>query len=388
MPGIGVLYVGTAMLSGVGLLGKSALIAHLLHSPVWPVALLLTAALCLPLGRRFAIRFRHILAPLVIVAILAASLFVFPRMEALHSTGRGTDQPDCVIVAARHVMSGTWPYHRTEMWSGNPMSCGPGWVAMQSPSIALAGYSGNLILFWAICLGLLALSIGWSATAALLSLLCLSPAFWLAACNGSDFLTFGIAAAALFAILRRFHSNPAARVATAFAAALLGQFRVATLLLPAFLTKWLGRKSALAAVLLSLIVEAGYILWNAPSFIADGPLHLAVKLTNHHFFSTQPLLASLELTLPVLAAASFVIFLLPKVHGLRGLLGYFSVIFILPSLLDFAKKKHLYGTYTDMLQYWEGALWLCACLPLFALLLTSGPGGKPERAEQQPAAHG
>jgi hypothetical protein len=367
------LFIGTALLSGVGLFGKSVLIAHLLHAPLWLVTLLLAVALCLPLASPLAMRFRRILAPLVVMALLFASLFVFPRMEALHSTGRGTDQPDCVIVAARHVMSGTWPYDRAQMWSGNPMSCGPAWVAIQSPSIALMSYSGNLVTFWAVCLGLLTLSIGWSATAACLSLLCLSPGFWLAACNGSDFLTFGIATAALFATLRRFRSKPAARVALAIAAAALGQFRAATLLLPAFLTGWLGRRTAFLSGLLSLCVEAGYIVWNASSFVADGPLHIAVKLTNHQLFSKQPFLTSIELTLPVLAVAGLVI-LLPKLHGRAGLLTYFSVIFILPSLLDFTKKKQMYGTYINMLQYWEGALWLCACLPLFALLFVDRSG--------------
>ena len=362
-------YILIASFSGLGLLAKALLLSRLLNLPVLVVSVLLAAALCLPLFWAVAFRFRFVLAPAVMLTLLVAFFVAFPKIESLHSSGRGTDQPDCVIVAARNLMSGAWPYQSSEMWTKNPMSCGPGWVALQAPAIETVGYSGNMLLLWAACLVVLGCAAGWSATAGMLALVSLSPAFWLAAANGSDFLTFGIAALALFAALQRFGSTAKVRVPLGLIAGLLGQFRVATLLLPAFLTKWLGRKMAFVATLFSLGIEAGFIVWNAPGFIADGPLHIALKLTNHHIFSTQPMLALLELLVPLMVVASALIFFTGRIRPKFNLVLYFAVIFILPALLDLPKKKHLYGNYTDMLQYWEGALWLSACLPLFAFLL-------------------
>jgi hypothetical protein len=134
------LYLAIALLSGVGLAGKIALIRKVLPLPTPAVVMVVGVAICLPLLWPLALRFRFVLAPLAITGLLFAPLVLFPKVQQLHSVGRGTDQSDCVIVAANELTAGHWPYQQDKMWSHNPMSCGPGWVAAQAPLVKTLGY--------------------------------------------------------------------------------------------------------------------------------------------------------------------------------------------------------------------------------------------------------
>lgn len=382
------IYAGIAIVSSLEMFGKINLLGHAIPLPKAAIAGLLAICVCLPLAWAVAIRWRRVIAPMTIVLLLLALLVGFPKVQELHRTGRGTDQPDCVIVAASHMMRGEWPYQRAEMWTRNPMSCGPGWTALQAPMVTTVGYAGDMIVIWAVSLGALTWVIGWSDTAALLTLLCLSPAFWMAALNGSDFLPFGLAVTALLAVLEKVGQSLPKRMALGALAGMLGQFRIATLLLPAFLARRLGRAAAMAGVLLSLLFEVAFLRWNAASFISDGPLHIAFKATSMHLISTQPLAASIEICLPVLALAVGTVLLAGRFRERVGVVAYFGVIFLIPALLDLVKKHSKYGWNLNMLQYWEGGLWLSACLPLLALLAVSGEGEEPsiERADPIAAA--
>ena len=362
------IYAATAALSGIGLFGKLTLLQRIIPAPVPLLTALLALGLLAPLFWSVAIRRRMIVAPVTLGLLLVSVVFVFPRVEELHKTGRGTDQPDCVILVANHLMQGQWPYRRAEMWTRNPMSCGPGWSALQAPATRAFGYSGNMVILWSACLLVIISTVGWSDTAALLTLLCLSPAFWLAATNGTDFLTFGLAVTALLAALERAGRSAPRRFLLAVVAGVLAQFRMATLLLPAFLAEKLGRAYAFGAVLLALACEVGFIFWNAPAFIADGPLHIAFKATHLHLFSTHPLLASIEMSVPALLAAAVIITASTRIRDRVSIAMYFCAVFVIPSLLDLIGKSYAYASYTDVLQYWEGSLWLSGCLPLFAYL--------------------
>ena len=275
--------------------------ARLLPLPPALLLVLIFVAMLLPLAWPYAIRYRFLIAPLVIAGLAGIFLVVFPKVQQMHSIGRGTDQPDCVIRCFERINGGQLALPERQAVVAHPMSCGPGWVALQAPVVKTAGYPVNLAAIWLVSLLAVRWALGWSSTASLLTLLGLSPGLWLAAANGTDFLSFGIAVAALIAVASRLEKR---RWVFILLAGLVAQFRMPTLLVPAFFTRQTGRLAALTATGFALCCQVGFLYWNASSFIADGPLHILFKLTNAHLISSNRLLAALEITLPILAAAT------------------------------------------------------------------------------------
>ena len=380
---LGLLYLLTAIASGLGLLGKIALVKRLVPLPSPMLLLLVVAGMLLPLAAPYALRFRYVLAPLVAVILVATFSIIFPKVQQMHSIGRGTDQPDCVIVAANGMMAGQWPYQRDKLWSHNPMSCGPGWVALQAPIVKSAGYPTNLVAVWSISLLTIFLAAGWDTTASLLTLLGLSPGLWLTAANGTDFLSFGIAVAALTAAASRVQKK---KLLFILAVGLVAQFRLPTLLLPVFFTRQIGRFAAILSTVFALGCQVAFLYWNAGSFIADGPLHILFKLTNAHLLSTDRSLAAVEITLPILCAALVVSYLETLLKLRYSLLLYLSALFFLPAILDLARKVQLYRTPLKTLAFWEGSMWISACLPLVALafVLSRDPGVHETIGQREP----
>jgi hypothetical protein len=360
------LYLATAILSSLGLLGKISLLKRIVPLPTSLLAIALCAGVCLPLFWPLVLRIRYCLAPLVLLGFFFTSLFIFPKVEQLHAVGRGSDQPDCVIVAADEMMSANWPYRPEKIFTHNAMSCGPGWVAMQAPVVKTFGYRWDLV---AVCLVSLALCLwaqGLSVVCSLIALLGVCPGFWLAASNGTDFLPFGIALAALFAAAGKLKRGSLVFV---LVAGLLAQFRVPTLLLPVFFTKRVGRKAALSATVLAIATEIAFLLWNPTSFVVDGPMHLLFKLTQRHLFSSNPIVTALEIGLPVLLAAIVLTLWEERSAHRWGLFVFMYAIFFPPAVLDVFRKIALYHEPLKALGFWEGGLWILACLPLTAVVL-------------------
>ena len=114
-----------------GVLGKVQLVQRIFPVPLAVLYPIVIAWIFLPLTWSSALRARRILAPLVLLGIVVSSLLIYPHMQDLQKrTGRGTDQPDCVTVAAKGIATGHWPYDTSRMWDHMPMSCGPGWVLL------------------------------------------------------------------------------------------------------------------------------------------------------------------------------------------------------------------------------------------------------------------
>ncbi len=374
------LYLSAAVLSGAGLLGKIGLVRHLLPLPLPLLACVVGLGICLPLLWPVALRFHRVLTPLALLGLFGVLLVVYPKVHGMHAIGRGTDQPDCITVAADGMVAGQWPYQREKLWSHNPMSCGPGWVALQAPVTEATNYSWNMAAIWAIALAALVWALGWESASGLFTLVALSPGLWLSAANGTDFLTFGISVAALFAVARRLgHSHKVLENALGLGTVLLvlllslvAQFRAPTLLIPAFFTRQIGRAAAIWATALALLMQVAFLLWNPSSYIADGPLHILYKLTSSHLLSSQRMVGSLEATLPILVIALLVIVWQSRSRFDWSLLLYLSMIFFVPAVLDLIKKVHLYGAPMRVLEFWEGGMWISACLPLAALMLVVG----------------
>ena len=368
-------FVATAVISGIGLLGKSSLIAKLGHVPPAIGFAAVAVGLCLCLFWRVALRYSKVLGPIVLGLLFAAFLVVYPRMDLVHKMGRGSDQSECVVLAANRMAHSEWPYVRAEMSSKNAMSCGPGWVALQTPATVALGYKWNMVVCWLVSVLVLAVCLGWPKTAAILTLTGLCGIVWLEAANGTDFLTFGIAVLA-FAVA--VGSNRGAKKWFYWAVAslvlgLIAQFRVVTLLVPGVFVKRMPRPAMLAAWVIATGCQIGFLVWDVHEYVDDGPLHIAAKLMRGSVMSASPMVAALEFLLLSAVAFAVAALIVTKTRVRQPLLLLLWFVFFVPGLEDLVIKFQRYGNVVDALGYWEGGAWLAACIPLAAagLVLSS-----------------
>jgi hypothetical protein len=361
------LYLGLAMVSGLGLLGKLQLVQRIFPVPLAVLYPIVIAWILLPLTWSSALRARRILAPLVLLGIVISSLLIYPHMQDLQKkTGRGTDQPDCVTVAAAGIASGHWPYDTSRMWDHLPMSCGPGWVLLQTPVVVTVGYRWNLLALWALALILLRSRFSYDSIAGVLTLLGLATVTWVTVSDGTDFITFGVLLAALFVAL-----EAPSRFAPLYLLllTLVVQFRFPMIILPVL---FFPRKRILQGVVVSLAAFACYMFfltWQPEAFISGGPLHLFYKLTRTHVFASGRWIAVLEVTLVFTGMLITAVFVRKFVQTRWVAFAYLLALTLVPSLLDLLAKYRLTGTLLASFGIWEGANWLSGCLPLAAIAL-------------------
>ncbi len=391
-------YLAFSISAGLGLLGKASLVGKFTHLPlavVAPIALLFP---CLPLLWPLALRFRALLGAASLLGLLGFSLVVFPHMDAVHKLGRGSDQAECVILAANRLATHQWPYVSALMSSHNAMSCGPGWVALQIPAIHWLGYRWDLALVWMVCAAVLTLRLGWSRTSGILALTALSGGTWMAAANGCDFLTFGIVLATLGTLIDALgthetsggagRSTPgvgasaAVRWGLALVLGLVVQFRAVTLPVPVFFSRQLGRGAAMFAWALATACQLVFLLWNPTGFVNQGPLHLAQKLMRTSVLSTSPALAAVEFLLASLAGLGLTVALQRVAHREHPLLLYLAAVFAVPAAQNFIIRYREFGTVLRAFEFWEGGVWIGACVPLAALLLVLSRPLQNEAAEE------
>ena len=360
------LYLLVAVSSGLGLLGKAQLVRRIIPVPaavVYPVILLF---IILPFAWPLALRARRLLGPLVCLGIVCASVFIYPRMQALQKAGRGSDQPDCVIVAAHGMASLQWPYDTAKLWTHDPMSCGPGWVMMQTPAIIAIGYRWNLVVLWAVAVLLLRPRLGRDMTAGLLTLVGLSAVTWVAASDGTDFLPFGILLAALFLAVQapsRFY--PALLVLVT----LVVQFRFPMLILPILFFPSRRLYHGLLVSIVAFSFQLFFLLWRPEAYIAGGPLHLFYKLTHSHLFAVARWTATLEISIIFAVMVCVALAIRKFVATPWAGFGYLLALTVIPAALDLVQKHREMGSLLAALGIWEGANWMSGCLPLAALFL-------------------
>ncbi len=359
-----VAFVLLAIASGLGIAGKLSLIARITHLPQVVAGVVVAVALCLPLLWRVAIRYSRVVAPLLVVGILAASVLIYPKIAGLHAEGRGSDQADCVIVAAQKMTALRFPYGQGFLWSKHPMSCGPGWVLLQAPAVRLAGYSFNLILLWALSLFTLNRTIGRSRTLAFAALLALAPGVWLGAANGSDFVTFGVVLAAIVAAA----SVPGkSQIVATLAAVLAFQFRPPAILLAGFLRQPLGRGRAVTLGLAAILLQLAFALVDPPDFNRFGPFFLWRKVVSTGGPVDHPLLLALAITAGLILGLLATLQLGRYVSPLAGSLGFLALLLVPMAMLNLLRYIQEFGLNRQALGLWEGGVWLTACLPLAAL---------------------
>jgi hypothetical protein len=62
-------------------------------------------------------------------------------------------------------------------------------------------------------------------------------------------------------------------------------------------------------------------------------------------------------------------------------------VFLVPATLDMVSKYHLYGSIPRALEFWEGGVWICGCLPLAAAMLVMKRMVEAERTEADSNLH-
>ena len=359
-------YLALAGVGGLGVLGKVNLL-HAVSADVRPLILVfLSVWISSALLWRVALRFRHILAPVVLCGLIGCPLLVFPHILKMHATGRGSDQPDCIIIVSDKLAHREWPYDSSQVWSHNPLSCGPGWVALQAPLVQAFSYQWTLVVVFVITLIVLARGSGWDHTAALLALLSLAPGLWIAACDGTDFLPFGFCVAAIYAVTARSERRS---LTFTFVLSLITQFRVTTLLLPAVLSKRIGKVPAIAASAIAITTEAAFLSYAPARFVHDGPLHILSKSIGKDFSQGSPIYLIFSFVFFAIVFTMIAFRVARRFTSGTLLLCYMLCIFAVPALINLVATWRHYGLTVSSLGLWEGGNWMVGCLPLSALLL-------------------
>jgi hypothetical protein len=367
-------YKVLAIIGGLGTVGKVGLLRGAHGAVRVALLLLLCLWILLPLFWRTALHYRRLLAPIALLGLIVVPPLVFPHVEAMHAIGRGSDQPDCIAVASDRLLHRQWPYDSSLVWSHNPLSCGPGWVALQAPVVQAFRYPVAVVLLFVISVIAMARSVGWDIVAGFLSLLLLAPGVWVAVSDGTDFLTFGFCVAALYITAggaRQARAGRSGRILHTVLLGLVTQFRIVTLMLPATLSRSIGTVRAVLATSLVVVVETAFLGWWPAKFIDDGPMHILSKSTGIDL-SHQ---ASLQLVAGFMGMAVvltiFTLWLSKRIPATVLLLGYLLCIFALPALANLLFEWRRYGFSLQALGVWEGGNWMTGCTPLAALLLAS-----------------
>ncbi|MBU9762717.1 hypothetical protein FR943_02465 [Mycobacterium sp. TNTM28] len=353
------LYLGSALLTGLAVLGKAPLVAGVVPVPAGLVYVLCAASCLVPLlYRKFLSVARYLAVPIVLAVWLVAVVVQSRLLSHFHSEGRGTDQGDCVSVGVGQLLHGSWPYDRALMWSHNPMSCGPGWLAAHVPS-ALIGYPATMAVLFTCAVAVVYRLHGSDVTAKFLVLLAITPGFWLSYANGNDFVTFGVIVVAVSALTVT--DRPVHRWLAVAGAVVVSQFRLPFVLLPAAMrVRW-----QVPACLVSIGLYGVFAWWRPDAMFRDGPFHVLEKSAD---LAGVPggRLVTVVLFVVVTVAIAMV--------ALRFPARYSALVYITLALVPLAAAglvaaiREQHGV-IDVLGHWEGVSWLTAVVAVAAGLM-------------------
>jgi hypothetical protein len=368
-------YIVCAVASGVAIFAKIYLVKEHSSSPML-AALAATGVLAfaLPVIALFLLRWSTVIAPVSIAAMLAVVVFAAPKIALLHQTGRGSDQGDCIIVAAHRMAAHLWPYDRTAMWSHNPMSCGPAWAILHMPFLTVLTYP--LTMFALILLSLAVIAWAKSVLVAmrLTLLLACVPGFWLALADGNDLGVFAILTSAIVAISgnRMIVDNNFILAVVTLLSAMAAQARLPFLLLPIAVLSEGERKVQIAGYVgffLSLAIWIAFYEYNRASFTTDGPADVVDKLL-HSLGGVTKLGFAIGAGI-----AAILVLIASRFMRPRAIVLVYLIFVLLPiSALNLVEKVHQNGGLLAGLERWEGTSWVTGVACYAAYLLASNSG--------------
>jgi hypothetical protein len=380
-------YLLSAVLTGVSVLVRADLVTSIVPVPSFLAVAVLSVGFLLPLFYTYLIRLRKYLAPAVMVGVWVVVVLAPPKVTKLHEHGRGTDQGDCVIVGVERLTHGQWPYDVTRMWSGNPLSCGPNWLVLHAPLILVASYPIAMAVLFTASATVVAALRGWQFTSVFITLVGLSPGFWVSFVDGNDFVTFGMCVVAVIVLAES--TSRWARVVGAVLSVLVAHFRVPFVLLPA--VALINRRSprilaittrnAVIASAVSVAVFVGFYLWEPQRMVSEGPLHVLGKFSSMLGVTLNTgVLALAFVGVSILLAA-----LVSRLPSQVNVLFYCVALLIPVSLLSLVSSVKSGSTLTHAFEFWEGLSWLTALVCISAFVLTGQLQETKELGPSRPA---
>jgi hypothetical protein len=265
------------------------------------------------------------------------------------------------------MLHGSWPYDRAAMWSHNPMSCGPAWVALHLPLVVVATYPIAVLCLLMTAFAVMAYWTGSSQVARFVALLAFVPNFWLGLANGNDFPTFAVILALTTVLAASAYLERALVFGcVAVLAVAVSHARLPFLLLPVALfmgTAERLRWMALGVQLVAIVIWFCFYGYSPESFVQDGPMHVVGKFAGTS--SALPLISMAIVMIAAIAGTFVSRWLLGWISNSTALLLYLAAILIPTSVLNLMEKMAQKPSFLEALTYWEGTSWL-AGLACFA----------------------
>lgn len=369
----GWLYVASAILTGLAVLGKAPLIEEIVPVPSGVIYVFCGVGCLMPLLYKQFLKVSHFLAVPIVGAVWLTAVVVQSRLLShLHSQGRGTDQGDCITVGVERLVHGSWPYERDLMWSHNPMSCGPGWLVTHAPTVII-GYPATMAMLFTCAVVVVYLVYGFKSAANFVVLLAITPGFWLAYANGNDFATFGVCVAAVSALAAA--NGRIRRWLGAAGAVALSQFRLPFVLLPAAIPldaarsgrygRFAGPLTALAC-LVSIGLYGTFAWWRPELMLSDGPFHVLEKSMNLVGFPGGRITVIVAFMILTVAIAT----LARRFHPRYSALAYITLTLVPLSVASLITTIQTQRGVIEVLGHWEGVSWLTAVVAVAAGLVS------------------
>lgn len=362
------LYLIAALATGIAVVAKAELVQGITGLPFAAVTVLLGLASLLPFAYRYFLRYAKFIGPAALGAMILATVFVQPWFSSVREGGRGSDQGECLAVGVGRMTNGQWPYEAAEMSTGNAMSCGPGWLILHLP-VAVVGYPVTMALLLAAASVVLVRMVGRATVYSFMTLLALTPGFWLSLANGNDFLTFGFWVVALIALAGS--TSRWVQWSLIPLSVVTAHFRFPFLALGYPLMSGVGRTRRRSMLLASTSVAAslalwfGFMAWNSGSYLSDGPMHVLTKFSRMVGFALpMGLFVAMFVLVSVVVGALASRFVFP-----HSVLVFNTLVVVPLAALNFREVSAQRSSLYETLAYWEGTSWMTALTVIAAFVL-------------------
>jgi hypothetical protein len=340
------------------LIGTLVAYAAMLHAPGVRLA-------CSSLGHRW-----WYLAAIVLAAALVSGA-AYPRVDALKTYGRGSDEDDQLIQTSQRLIAGDRPLY-VPTYLGNAPTAGPGWALAVSPLVL----SGTYFLLTALALAALPLIIAGTSDRAAIALGILlpisSPAFWELLATGSDIFPIGVVFAALTAAVIHWQTRGLLYRLACLALALIAVSTRFVLVYGVVLIGcFLWKRNKLGGALLAGVTVA-FVVLQCLAWLPHPewtPLHLLTRRTR-----------ALGPTWFLLAAACSVLVAVAAIHRtderavtwIEGMWAGFATPLVAVSAVDLVNSGFSFSA-------WRGATYFAAAMPLLVVAIAVRPDASPDQ---------
>ena len=352
---------------------------------LWIIFLLAESAVLFGLfSKRFPRLLLWLANPYLIFTVFLILILVvwngYPIADGLKTQMRGSDQDDCVILGASHLLNLHYPYTERSYF-GNPCSTGPGMLLLYLPFVWIHAYAlGATTVLAALCVILKKIQNSWFFVGLFLTILLSCLALDELLIVGSDLVGLGLGIAILGVAIPKVvsHRRYSVLILLGLLCGLISASRLNFLLLFPFISLVIFFHSKISALIFFASALFSSLVPSIVLYIHDSvhftPLHLASK--------AGLLLSPSAITVSLCFCAILGIGAL--VLGKRSLQALPSCLFLIlfPMLLSLALADLSQRNF-DFAQ-WEGANYLIPTIPLVAFFLAKFIAA-PHTSKSKPA---